>query len=264
MEAENVPITFSFGENWESFLRTISQDAIDSAQSNITTWLGPDTVSGKTVLDIGSGSGLHSLCFYLAGAKEIVSFDVDRHSIQATQSLWEKSNKPENWQIYHGSILDNDFTRTLDTYDIVYSWGVLHHTGAMWKAITQACSLVKKGGLFWIAIYVKGPAYGNDLALKQTFNRASVVGKKVIVTKEIAKRMLLRWKRNQNPFAWNVKHPRGMTAYHDLLDWLGGYPYEVASREEVVDFCRKRGFVPLKIEETSEGSNNVYLFQSEM
>jgi len=38
------------------------------------------------------------------------------------------------------------------------------------------------------------------------------------------------------------KYPRGMSAWHDLLDWLGGYPFEVSRPEEVFDFYRKRGF----------------------
>jgi 2-polyprenyl-6-hydroxyphenyl methylase/3-demethylubiquinone-9 3-methyltransferase len=72
--------------------------------------------------------------------------------------------------------------------------------------------------------------------------------------------MRLRRSRGQNPFAWNEKKDRGMDVYHDLLDWLGGLPYEVASKEEVIAFCGARGLVLKKLNEIGEGACNSYLF----
>ena len=40
---------------------------------------------------------------------------------------------------------------------------------------------------------------------------------------------------------------RGMSRWHDVVDWIGGYPFEVASPEAVVDFCRARGFSLLRL-----------------
>lgn len=253
-------ITFSFGQNWKSYLQTLSDESIQLALGDIDDWLGRESVVGKTVLDIGCGSGIHSLCFYLLGAMEIVSFDVDPHSVEATRSLWEKSGRPSNWKILPGSILDKDFIKGLGTFEIVYSWGVLHHTGAMWEAIETACSLVMGQGLYWIALYVKGPNYTNHLALKQSYNRASETNKKFIAAREISKVMWRRLMSRQNPFTWNQKKERGMTVYHDLIDWLGGLPYEVAGADEVVEFCERRGFVLEKIHRGYEGGPNIFLF----
>ena len=253
-------ITFSFGKNWRSYVDTVSEASIQRAKSDIEEWLGSERVKGKTVLDVGCGSGIHSLCYYLMDAKEVFSFDVDQYSVETTQVLWEKVGKPSNWRVMQGSILDQDLAATIGKHEIVYSWGVLHHTGAMWKAIENAACLVKRGGLFWIAIYVKGPKYPEHLALKKSYNRASKLGKKLMVWNKIAMIMRDRWKAGLNPFAWNEQYGRGMNVYHDLLDWLGGLPYEVASKEEIVDFCTERGFVLEKITELPEGGNNVYLF----
>jgi 2-polyprenyl-6-hydroxyphenyl methylase/3-demethylubiquinone-9 3-methyltransferase len=253
-------ITFSFGKNWRSYVDTISEDSIQRAMSDIEDWLGQARVNGKTVLDIGSGSGIHSLCFNMLGAKEIVSVDVDPHSVESTRLLWEKAGKPAHWNVLQGSVLDEVFVKNLGVHDIVYSWGVLHHTGSMWNAISNACSLVKRGGLFWIAIYVKGPTYPEHLALKQSYNRASYFGKKFMVWKRIYEMMRQRWSWRQNPFAWNEKGGRGMDTYHDLVDWLGGLPYEVASKEEIVEFCESNGFRLERVGEFPEGCNNTYLF----
>jgi 2-polyprenyl-3-methyl-5-hydroxy-6-metoxy-1,4-benzoquinol methylase len=261
MQMQNEKITFSFGENWRSFVDTVSDGSIKLALSDIERWLGPDTVIGKTILDIGSGSGIHSLCFHRLGAKEISSFDLDPYSVESTRLLWGKAGSPANWKVSQGSILDQDFVAGIDKHQIVYSWGVLHHTGSMWQAIKNACSLVEKGGLLWIAIYVKGPSYEQDLKLKRSYNQASRLGKKIIEWKEISKFMRQRWKAGKNPFAWNEKRGRGMDAYHDLLDWLGGLPYEVASADEVISFCEGEGFTLKKVDDRE--ANIVYLFSRE-
>lgn len=257
----NQPATFSFGENWQSYIKTINQASVESSHADIDNWLGANTISGKKVLDIGCGSGIHSLVFFMLGAAEVVSFDVDPKSVQATKILWTNAGRPANWKIIEGSILDNEFVANLGSvYDIVYSWGVLHHTGALWEAIQNACRLPKIGGFLWIAIYIKGPTYPIHLALKQKYNRSSLLGKKKMIAKEIMLIMRKRLRKHQNPLKWNQKHARGMNVYHDLIDWLGGLPYEVASLKEVKDFVLPKGYTAEKIFEGHEGGNNIYLF----
>lgn len=253
-------ITFSFGQNWRSYVDTVTATSIQGAMDAITEWLPPENIAGTSVLDIGCGSGIHSLCFQQLGAANVTSIDVDPKSIEASRVLWEKAGRPANWKIVQGSILDRDFVAGLGTHDIVYSWGVLHHTGAMWEAIANASTLVRRNGLFWIALYVKGPKYPEHLALKQKYNRASKLGKKIMVWKFIGNIKRERRRAGLNPSSWNQQHERGMDVYHDVIDWLGGLPYEVASKEEIVEFCAQRGFVLQNIKELPEGGNNTYLF----
>ncbi len=253
-------ITFSFGKNWQDYLNTVSEEEIDKAKENIQLWLGSGFVSEKTVLDIGSGSGIHSLSYYLLGAQKIYSFDYDEHSVQATQSLWEKEGCPKNWTVTLGSILDSHFLKSLGQFDIVYSWGVLHHTGSMWEAVENASKLVKPGGLLWISLYAKGPLYPKHLALKKKFNSASNLGKQGMIFKRIGGKMLRRLKNLDNPFTWNQKKGRGMNVYHDIVDWLGGLPYEVASENEVTVFLRERGFILERIKVKTDGGCSIYVF----
>ena len=258
MSDEN--ITFSFGRNWHDYVATVADREAESARQDIEFWLGSGRVEGRTVLDIGSGSGLHSLAFLNMKASRVRSFDADPYSVQSTRSLWEKAGSPEAWTVGDGSILDDAFLEALGHYDIVYSWGVLHHTGAMWQAVGNAAALVRPGGQFFISLYASGPRYEADLALKRKYNAASETGKRMMEWRWIANVMLGRLLRGRNPFAWNEKYVRGMNVFHDLRDWLGGLPYEVASEDEVVVFLRKRGFVLERIRVNGEGSCNIYVF----
>lgn len=257
----NDEVTFSFGKNWTDFLGSVSEKEIQSAANDIKQWLSEEAVVGKTVLDIGSGSGIHSLAIHLMGAKELTSVDVDPHSVFATTKNWENAGKPENWKVVEGSILDDEFVATLPQTDLVYSWGVLHHTGNMWKAIENASKLVKPNGLFWITIYAKGDLYESDLALKKRYNAASDFGKKMMVSKAVARIMWTRLKHLKNPFAWNEKRERGMNTYHDLIDWLGGLPYEVASEDEMVQFGTKHGFILRRIQPSDQRGCSSFVFQ---
>lgn len=253
-------ITFSFGENWSHFVQSLPQDAVEGAALDIDAWLGPERIRGRSVIDIGCGSGLHSLVFHMRGARSVLSVDQDPMSVAATTILWERAGRPPSWEVRQGSILDRGFRDPAGRFEIVYSWGVLHHTGAMWDALVNASALVAPGGLCWIALYRKGPRYPRDLALKQRYNRASSTRKRLMECRWIARLMRKRLRSGKNPFAWNVRRARGMDTYHDIIDWLGGLPYEVASRDEVVGFFENARMALERFEEADEGGCSVYLF----
>ena len=256
-------ITFSFGENFAAFLDHLTDTQIREAVRDMGKWIGRENITGRTVLDIGCGSGLHSLAFHFCGAKSILAFDADPKSVATTQRLWNMAGKPMHWAITQGSVLDPDFMKSIPTHDIVYAWGVLHHTGKLWEAMASAASKVKLGGLFWFSLYTKGPRYSRDLALKKRYNTASRFRKNLMESRFIFRFMRQRLARGENPFGWNHTKRRGMNVYHDIVDWLGGLPYEVASPEEVQTFMAEHGFTPKKIEIRAETDTSVYLYKKE-
>ena len=262
----NNKLSFSFGENWQSYVNQIQLQDLDKAQTAIEEWIEKKQIIGKNIIDIGCGSGIHSYAFYKIGASKIISFDYDPKSVEATKILWEKAGKPKNWHIFQGSILDSQFIEGLKKenpyFDIVYSWGVLHHTGEMWNALANTISLIKPSdGLLLIALYKKTFSYPDELKLKQKYNKAPQWLKYIMEKKCILKIILNRFKSGKNPFKWNESRERGMNVYHDLIDWLGGLPYEVATTGEVVLFCQKCGLKLLKVEDFYQ-ANNTYLFKS--
>ncbi len=251
----------SFGSNWKSYINLIDQNKIEIMAEDLKKWIDFD-VSNMSLIDIGCGSGLSSLAFERIGFRDITSFDVDEESVEVTKEMNSKFSKIK-WNIFQASILDDQLIKNSKKMDIVYSWGVLHHTGNMWKAIENASLLVKKNGYFFIAIYTKGPNYQNHLNDKIRFKNGGLLRKKFMIYLNILVHMKSRLLLKKNPFKWNRTKRRGMNVYHDILDWLVGLPYEVASPDEIENFCKKLSFKLIKSDITGEAGCSQYFFKKE-
>jgi hypothetical protein len=144
--------------------------------------------------------------------------------------------------VLEGSALDPGFLGAIEPADIVYSWGVLHHTGAMWDAVRNAAALLKPGALLYLALYLTTPRTPYWIDVKKRYNRASAFGKRCMEAHYIVRHTLLpAFVRFQNPFreirAYSER--RGMDYLTDVRDWLGGFPYEDATIQEVLLFCNR-------------------------
>jgi len=264
---------FDFGKNWKSFLeKYLSDERIDEAKKSLEKFLKTD-LRGKTFVDIGCGSGLFSLAAHRLGARKVLSFDVDEFSVECAKKLREKENSPDLWNVTEGSILDKSFISTLEKYDVVYSWGVLHHTGDMWKAIDNAANLVADKGLLYIAIYNKADGFGlyADGRIgsskfweleKRIYYKLPKLIQSVIDHIVMFLMIIMYLVAFRNPIKEIKGHKsfRGMSWKIDIKDWLGGYPYEYASVEEIFKFMHKRGFVLKNLISHNDLRNNEFLF----
>lgn len=250
---------FKFGQNWKRFLAHLNKDRIEQAMNSLTTMLGMPDLKGKRFLDAGSGSGLFSLAARRLGAR-VHSIDFDPSSVACTQELKRVYfDGDAEWCVEEASVLDRSRLGQLGPFDVVYSWGVLHHTGAMWQAIENVSNLVADGGCLFIAIYNDQGWISRYWArIKQTYVRYPWARWPLIVlhmpypflTSLIVQGLTGRLGRE-----------RGMSFWHDLIDWIGGYPYEVARPEDVVRFLRDCGFTLSKLKTTRRLGCNEFVFR---
>ncbi len=141
---------FAFGKNWQRFLLRLSEDRIIEAENSLKSMLQIESFSRLSFLDIGCGSGLFSLAAMRLGAERVLSFDYDPQSVACTQSLKDRFFQGnDRWEIMQGNVLEESFMKGLGEWDICYSWGVLHHTGDMWKGMEIALARVKPAGFFY-------------------------------------------------------------------------------------------------------------------
>jgi 2-polyprenyl-3-methyl-5-hydroxy-6-metoxy-1,4-benzoquinol methylase len=235
---------FGFGDNWLDFARDLSTSQIVEAEKSLRKLLRRDSLAGATFLDVGSGSGLHSLAARRLGAR-VHSFDYDMNSVVCTQRLRELHFPGDrDWLVERGSILDRDYCRTLGKVDIVYSWGVLHHTGAMRDALDAASRLVTPGGLFAFALYRRTRLCGLWRIEKRWYVGASPEAQRRARSIYVAlfRLAFVLKRRDFGSYVATYQSRRGMDFIHDLHDWMGGNPYESILSSDVDALMGQLGF----------------------
>ncbi|MCK5708668.1 MAG: methyltransferase domain-containing protein [Candidatus Aureabacteria bacterium] len=239
---------FEFGKNWKRFISEIDEERIDRAVVSLKNGLNVDALERKTFLDIGCGSGLFSLAAKRMKAF-VHSFDYDRDSVYCARELKKRFySDNKGWIIEQGSILDKNYLKKLGQFDIIYSWGVLHHTGKMWEALGNVVPLLKPQGKLFIAIYNHQLYWSYFYRfIKKLYVSSPVFGKWIIAGSYISFQFVKGFIKDillfRNPFERyrERKKTRGMSMFIDWIDWIGGYPFEVAKPEEIFRFYHTKG-----------------------
>jgi 2-polyprenyl-3-methyl-5-hydroxy-6-metoxy-1,4-benzoquinol methylase len=258
---------FEFGKNWKRFLNRLNEKRIQEAEISLKEKLDVQDLKNRSFLDIGCGSGLFSLAAVRLGADQVLSFDYDTFSVACCQEL-KRQFFPEkkNWKIEQASVLNKSYLEKLGSFDIVYSWGVLHHTGNMWQAFENLDPLVKPGGVLFISIYNdQGPASIIWRKVKQLYNWLPTWLRFIVLYPAFIQlwgpltlRDLFKGKPGET---WhNYIKDRGMSPWDDVVDWVGGYPFEVAKPGDIFTYFHKRGYILTKLFTTFNLGCNEFVF----
>ncbi|MGD0013649.1 MAG: class I SAM-dependent methyltransferase [Bryobacteraceae bacterium] len=256
---------FAFGKNWKRYLASINEVRLAQAEASLTEMLERATLAGVSFLDLGCGSGLFSLAARRLGAR-VHSVDLDPDSVACANELKRRYFPGDaTWTIERGSALDLEYLRGLGRFDVVYSWGVLHHTGAMWRALENAAGLVADRGQIFISIYNdQGTASQRWRGIKRIYNR---LPKPLRPPMELVLFLGLYWR----PLLKDLLllrpldtvrsyRKRGMSIWRDLVDWVGGYPFEVAKPGDILGLYRARGFELTKLKTCNSMGCNEFVF----
>jgi len=237
---------FNFGENWDNYSKNIiSPEKIRSAKEDFFRLCQNQEIKNRTFIDIGFGQGLSLLIATELGAKTVGN-DINpicKQVLLNNKQLFTNLTNIQTIPVVIGSILEDKTIESIKQnypkYDIVHSWGVLHHTGKMWNAIDRCCNLVGDNGKLIIAIYNKHWSSSIWNLIKKTYNFSPTFIKKFMIGIFyyiiLVAKFFVTFK---NP----MKKERGMDFYYDVIDWVGGYPYEYATKEEIQNYIEKLGF----------------------
>ena len=252
-------MSFTFGQNWLQFSELLDESRVEAAQASLLRLVGEGELPGRSFLDIGAGSGLFSIAAARLGATAVMAIDRDEQCLTAAQQnvrLFLNAEQASVVEIRRGDILSLEGFPSSGA-DVVYAWGSLHHTGAMWRAIENAARLCRTDGCLVLAIYNRTALSPFWLAAKRVYSAAPGPIESAMAAMLCAPRVMVRAVRGAHPF----RTDRGMSVWYDAVDWLGGLPYECAKAEELTAFVERLGFSLVRNTLTRRSGCNEFTFR---
>lgn len=232
---------FDFGANWQAFSeQRVDGKRLELAVESLRALLQRDKLHGMTVLDVGCGSGLFTIAAYRLGAHSVVGVDINPRCVAVSERNRDELAPGASISFRQASALDRQALAMFGQYDLVYAWGSLHHTGSMWEAIRNTAHLVAPGGVLALAIYNTHMSSPIWRWIKWLYNHLPAFIQRVMTVIFAAIIYLTKFLvTRRNP----LEKERGMDFWYDVIDWIGGYPYEYATPQEVEAFMHQQGFV---------------------
>lgn len=231
---------YDFGRNWSALAARFEEDHVERASRDLQRLVGE--LAGHSFLDLGCGSGLHAAAALRLGARMVRAVDYDPGCVAVAQATLRRFVPDGDWRVERADALSPG-SLPAEGFDVVYSWGVLHHTGDVWAAIRNSAALVLPGGSLALALYLRTPFCGFWRWEKRAYSGHAWL--RPLVRGPFAAGLLLaRAIRHRDAISHvrNYRQARGMEFLIDVDDWLGGYPYESVAPQELEAFMARLGF----------------------
>lgn len=234
---------FNFGLNWKNFNKGYDDTRLKEARQSLLTILEKTEIScpKSSFLDAGCGSGLFSAAAYDLGFN-VLSIDYDSDSVEACEELkgkiFENNSRDNLWEVIQGDLLDDKLLTRLERFNFIYCWGVAHHTGDVKQALNNLGKIAEPGAVVCVSIYNFQPVFSKYwLFVKRMYNR-SKLGRYLL----LALHLPYPFASSLLGHAFKKAGYRGMDAWHDYLDWMGGLPFEPMRPCEVIELFENQHF----------------------
>lgn len=162
----SVPVEKMTGEHYGRLFREFSKESFASeparllnerlTRNNVTL---PDLKSAR-VLDAGCGGGRYSVAWHLLGAHDVLGVDLSEPGVADARARAE-AMQLQGVRFEHADVVELPLER--DSFDIVFSNGVLHHTRDWARGIQRLVSVLKPGGLGWLYLIENPGGYFWDV-----------------------------------------------------------------------------------------------------
>jgi len=143
-KATSIPFTKNYHDQIEDYRYSMTPEVFEFAQFT--------RYSGKKVLEVGVGAGT-DFCQWVKAGCIITGIDLTSEAVKNTASKLAS----QNLSGYDLRVADAENLPFKDeTFDLVYSWGVIHHTANMQKALEEVCRVTKRNGEIKLMLYNSG------------------------------------------------------------------------------------------------------------
>jgi 2-polyprenyl-3-methyl-5-hydroxy-6-metoxy-1,4-benzoquinol methylase len=223
----------------------ISPELVDAWLADVQ--LPREYFKGRTVLDVGCGSGRWTYAMASLGAR-VVAVDFTDAAVEVTRDVTRGLDEVD---VIQASLFHLPFQA--EQFDFVVSWGVLHHTFDTAAAFRAISPLVRPGGMLYIMVYERRSplkVVGTEL-LRMVLRRLSpevryrACGRLVIKNRFLFQ--LLRGFVECIPVCKLSETLDAETAQFGLYDWYSPRYNRLHSVEEVRGWFREAGFEDLRL-----------------
>jgi len=251
---------FTYGRNWLAYSRHLDARRVEDATASVAGLLAADSLAGRSLVDVGAGSGLFSIAALRLGASRVVALDRDRQcleAIRANAARFLPGDAANRLDVRQCDVLEPT-TLPDERFDVVYAWGSLDHTGDLWRAVANVGPLALEGGSFALAVYNRTALSPMWRRAKRAYRHAPSPVRVAMATALAAPRAAVLLARGRHPF----RAERGMSVWYDAVDWLGGWPYEPVPADEVIRRTGALGFTLERSRLTTRHGCNEFVFRA--